>query len=76
MQNDDKDREYVVAYASLSLHEAELPYCTSEKEYLSVIWALEHFRPYVEGIHVTIFMDHNSLKWLMSRQNPTGCLAR
>uniref|UniRef100_A0A669BG86 Gypsy retrotransposon integrase-like protein 1 n=1 Tax=Oreochromis niloticus TaxID=8128 RepID=A0A669BG86_ORENI len=76
MQKDDKGREYVVAFASRSLHKAELPYCTSEKECLAVIWALEHFRSYVEGVHVTIFTDHNSLRWLMSRQNPTGRLAR
>lgn len=76
MQKDDLGREYVVAFASRSLHKAELPYCTSEKECLAVIWALEHFRPYVEGMHVTIFTDHNSLRWLMSRPNPTGRLAR
>lgn len=69
MQNNDK------GYAGHSLHKAELPYCTSEKQCLAVIWALEHFHPYTEGIHVTIFTDHNSLKWLMSRQNPTGQLA-
>lgn len=41
-----------------------------------MIWALEHCRPYVEGLHVTVFTDHNSLKWLMSRPNPSGRLAR
>ncbi|KAL0151196.1 hypothetical protein M9458_053387 [Cirrhinus mrigala] len=32
--------------------------------------------PYTDGLHVTIFTDHNGLKWLMSRPNPTGRLAR
>lgn len=38
--------------------------------------AQEHFRPYVEGLHVTIVLDYSSLKWLMSRPNLTGRLAR
>lgn len=76
MQKDSEGRETVVAYASRSLHKAEKPYSTPEKECLAVIWALEHFRPYVEGLHVTIFTDHNSLRWLMSRPNPSGRLAR
>lgn len=41
-----------------------------------MIWALEHFRPYVEGLNVTIFTDHSSLRWLMSHPNPSGRLAR
>lgn len=76
MQRDDRGRDVVVAYASRTLHKAERPYSTSEKECLAVIWALEHFRSYIEGLHVTIFSDHNSLRWLMSRPNLSGRLAR
>ncbi len=65
-----------MVYASRALHKSEKPYSTPEKECLAVIWALEHFRPYIEGLHVTIFTDHSGLKWLMSRPNPTGRLAR
>ncbi|RXN11705.1 Retrovirus-related Pol poly from transposon [Labeo rohita] len=76
MQRDNNGRDVVVAYASRALHKAERPYSTPEKECLAVIWALEHFRPYVEGLHVTIFSDHSSLRWLMSRPNLSGRLAR
>ncbi|RXN02216.1 Transposon Ty3-I Gag-Pol poly [Labeo rohita] len=76
MQKDLHGREVAVAYASRALHKSEKPYSTPEKECLAVIWALEHFRPYIEGLHVTIFTDHSGLKWLMSRPNPTGRLAR
>lgn len=75
MKKDAEGYEVVVAYASPSLHKAEKPYSTPEKECLAVIWALEHFRPYVEGLHVNVFTDHNSLKWLMSHPNPSGRLA-
>ncbi len=50
-----------MAFASRTLHKAERPYSTPEKECLGVICALEYFRPYVEGLHVTIYTDHNSL---------------
>ncbi|KAF7663492.1 hypothetical protein LDENG_00209240 [Lucifuga dentata] len=76
MQRDNDNRDVAVAYASRSLHKSEKPYSTPEKECLAVIWALEHFRPYVEGLHVTVFSDQSSLKWLMSRPNPSGQLAR
>lgn len=62
MQIDSDGTETTVAYANRSLHKAEKPYSTPEKECLAVIWALEHFRPYVEGLHVTIFTDHKPLR--------------
>ncbi|RXN29484.1 reverse ribonuclease [Labeo rohita] len=76
MQKDDVGRDVAVAFASRTLHKAERLYSTPEKEYLGVIWGLEHFIPYIEGLHVTIYTDHNSLRWLMNRPNPSGRLAR
>uniref|UniRef100_A0A673IU51 Reverse transcriptase/retrotransposon-derived protein RNase H-like domain-containing protein n=1 Tax=Sinocyclocheilus rhinocerous TaxID=307959 RepID=A0A673IU51_9TELE len=68
MQKDDMGQDVVVAFASRTLHKAERPYSTPEKECLGVIWALEHFRPYIEGLHVTIYTDHNS-----NLHNSTHC---
>ncbi|KAL6471539.1 hypothetical protein MHYP_G00201890 [Metynnis hypsauchen] len=76
MQQDKTGKEVVVAYASRTLHKSEKPYSTTEKECLAVIWALEHFRPYIEGLPVTVYTDHSSLRWLMSRPNLTGQLVR
>ncbi|RXN09687.1 Transposon Ty3-I Gag-Pol poly [Labeo rohita] len=77
MQKDLHGREVAVAYASRALHKSEKPYSTPEKECLAIIWALEHFRPYIEGLHVTIFTDHSGLKWLLRLlASPTGRLAR
>lgn len=69
MQRDDDGRDVAVAYACHALHKSEKPYSTPEKECMAVIWALEHFRPYVEGLHVTVFSDHNSLRWSLQLQD-------
>uniref|UniRef100_A0A672LNT7 Reverse transcriptase/retrotransposon-derived protein RNase H-like domain-containing protein n=1 Tax=Sinocyclocheilus grahami TaxID=75366 RepID=A0A672LNT7_SINGR len=76
MQQDEDGREIVVAYASQTLNKSEKPYSTPEKECLVLIWALEYFRPYIDGLHVTVYMVQSSLQWLMSRPNPSGRLVR
>ncbi|KAL0151699.1 hypothetical protein M9458_052998 [Cirrhinus mrigala] len=50
----------------ITLHKAERPYSTPES-----VW-----ETYIEGLHVTIYTDHNSLRWLMNHPNPSGRLER
>jgi hypothetical protein len=40
------------------------------------LFALEKFRPYVEGTHFTIVTDHYSLLWLNRMKDPAGKLVR
>lgn len=69
-------REHVIAYYSRTLTQCQRNYAITEKELLSVLLALRHFRPYVELSHFKVITDHQSLKWLASLKNPTGRLAR
>ena len=68
--------EKVIAYASRSLNKNERNYSVTEKECLAVIFGLDKFRAYVEGVHCTVITDHYSLLWLFKIKDPTGRLAR
>lgn len=70
-------KEHPVAYMSRALTGAEKNYSITERETLSAIVALEHWRCYLEnGQKFTLYTDHSALKWFLSLENPTGRLAR
>ncbi len=75
-QPDEKGHFRVIAYASQRLKPAEQKYTTIEKECLAVIWAIEHFRPYLEGTTLNLETNHRGLQWLQNIKNPTGSLTR
>ena len=50
--------EKVVAHASRSVLEHEKKWTATELEATALIWASEAFRPYIDGVHVTIRTDH------------------
>jgi len=51
-------------------------YCTTRRDLLAVISALQHFRHYLLGNKVILRTDHHSLKWLQTFKRPEGILAR
>ena len=74
-QREDK-KAFVIYYASKTLDFAQANYTTTEKEFLSVVFALEKFRSYIVGSPVTIFTDHAALKYLLSKQDTKPRLTR
>ena len=66
----------MVYYASKTLNEAQRNYSTTEKELLTIVYALDKFRAYLIGENIIIFTDHSALKYLLTKQNAKARLIR
>ena len=75
-QTDDSGTERVISFASKAFSGAEKNWTTTEKEAFAVVWALQHFHPYVYGRKVRVITDHKALTWLKGIKHPNGKLAR
>lgn len=70
------NQEHVICYISRALTKAEMKYGATQLETLSVIWAIERLRCYLEGTKFTLITDCYSLKWLNNLKDPQGRLGR
>ena len=75
----DKDKEgklRPVMFISRKLTDAEVNYCTRDREALAIVWAFKRLRRYLRGApNVRVRTDHANLRWLMELEH-TGRLAR
>ena len=60
-QLDDNGKEVMVAAASQKLNEAEVKWCTYDKEMFGLIWAVRHFSHYLKFQPFEIHTDHKPL---------------
>ncbi len=58
-----------VSFASRTLNEHEKRYATIKKELLTIVWAVNYFRPFVYGRKFELETDHQPLVWLKSKYN-------
>ena len=49
-------------------------YTTIEKELLAVVFALDKFRSYLIGAPIAVFIDHDTLKYLLSKKDAKAWL--
>jgi hypothetical protein len=70
-----KDKKhYAISYASKTLIGPQLNYATTEKELLIVVFAIEKFRSYLVGAKVIVYIDHATLKYLLTKKDAKLCL--
>ena len=67
---------HVIYYASRTLTEAQKNYSTTEKELLTVVFALDKFRPYLLCSKVIVFIDHAAIKHLLAKNDTKPRLIR
>ena len=69
-------QETPLGFASRLLQGSELNYTITERECLSVIWALKTFQYITWGCQIIVVTDHHALCWLLSKKELAGRLAR
>ena len=67
--------ERPIAFESRVLSKKEVNYATTKREALSIVKAMQWFRPYIHGSQCIVRTDHASLQWLF-RQNTDGMTFR
>ena len=66
-----------IAYMSRKHASAERNYPTREKELLAIVCALREWRHYFANTQISVFTDHDSLRYLLTQRLPlTGRMAR
>jgi hypothetical protein len=75
LQDQPDGKPLPLGYWSRTLNSAEQNYSTTEKECLTIVWAITHLRPYLEGADFTVRSDHHALRWVMKLSDAQGRLA-
>lgn len=76
LQRNKNKVNYLIAYYSKTLLRAKRIYSVTKREFLAVLLAIKHFRPFLYGTHSSIVTENSSLRWLQQMKDPDGRLAR
>lgn len=69
-------RDHPITFASRTLSDTEQRYSTIEKELLAIVYACNHFKPYLYGKKFLIHTDHKPLIWLFTMKNTNARLMK
>jgi len=67
---------HAIYYASKVLNDAQINYATTEKEMLTIVYALGKFRSYLVGSKVIVYIDHATIKYLLNKASSKPRLIR
>lgn len=75
-QYQEDRKEGPIYYVSRQMSPAEQNHTTTEREVLAVVYACRKFRHYLLRYRVIFYTDHNSFKYLVSKPDLFGRIAR
>ena len=65
-----------IAYFSRKLNACEVKYTTTEKEFMAVVKAVEHFAYYLYGRQFEVITDHSALTYIFNNPSKNGRISR
>jgi hypothetical protein len=71
-QKNQKQEELPIAFMSKTLHDYELNYSIIEKQALSLVKVIAHFKTYILSTHVIAYVPHSPVKILLNQQLREG----
>jgi hypothetical protein len=63
------NKHYAISYTNKTLTGPRLNYATMEKELLAMVFAIEKFRSHLVGTKVIVYIDHATLKYLLTKKD-------
>ena len=75
-QPGEGDIDHPIAFASRNLSITEKNYTTTEREGLTMVYALQKFRHYLLGSHFKTYTNHSALKYLVNKPMLGGRICR
>jgi len=75
-QCDAEGNEHPVGFASQKLTSAQCSWSVIEREAYAIVWALNRFRNIIFSAQITVFTDHNPLKYLSESAPKSAKLTR
>jgi RNase H-like domain found in reverse transcriptase len=63
-------------YEPVGVCSRKLNYSVTEKELLAIVWSVQYFRSFIEGLPVEVLTDHSPLRFLESKPVLSRRLAR
>jgi hypothetical protein len=70
------DIDHLLSFSRRKLSIAEINYTTTEREGLSMVYALQKFHHYLLGGHFNMFTDHSTLNYLVNKPVLGGRICR